>query len=140
MNIEHISDRASSYGMRGDIGDGMDVIDVYAHALQAVSLARKGQGPTLLELETFRLCGHSRRDPNNYMSDEEKKYWQERDPIPSFEKQLMDGKYMSEGEISEMRKAVEHSVDEAIAFGQESPDPVPEAMYEGLYVNMEVPR
>jgi pyruvate dehydrogenase E1 component alpha subunit len=140
MNIENISDRAASYGMRSDMADGMDVIDVYSHALQAAERARKGEGPTLLELKTFRLCGHSRRDPNNYMSDKEKEYWQKRDPIPTFEKQLLDGEYMSESEIAEMREAVERSVDEAIAFGQKSPEPGPEAMYEGLYVSMEVPR
>jgi pyruvate dehydrogenase E1 component alpha subunit len=140
MTIDHISDRAAAYGMRGDRADGMDVIDVYVHALEAVTAARRGQGPTLLELDTFRLCGHSRRDPNNYMTDEEKEYWQKRDPIPSFEALLKEGKYMTDKEIEELRRSVEHRVDQAIEFGQRSPDPEPEAMYQGLYVNMEVPR
>jgi len=140
MNIEHVSDRAAAYGMRGDMADGMDVIDVYTHALDAAARARKGDGPTLLELETFRLCGHSRRDPNNYMTDEEKKYWQKRDPIPSFETLLKEGKYMTDAEIKDLREAVEMSVDKAIQFGQQSPEPDPEALYQGLYVSMEVPR
>jgi pyruvate dehydrogenase E1 component alpha subunit len=139
-NIEHISDRAAAYGMRGDIADGMDVMDVYVHTKQALASARTGEGPTLLELKTFRLCGHSRRDPNNYMSDEEKEYWQKRDPIPSFEKQLVQGGFLSESEIVEITQSVEEDVDKAIAFGQQSPEPLPEALYEGLYVNMEVPR
>lgn len=140
MRIEHVADRAAAYGMRGDRADGMDVLDVYAHAREAVSLARKGEGPTLLELETFRLCGHSRRDPNNYMTGEEKEHWQKRDPIPFFEKLLREGKYMTEKEIADLKEAVELSVVQAIESGQQSPEPDPEVLFEGLYVNMEVPR
>jgi pyruvate dehydrogenase E1 component alpha subunit len=140
MRIEHIADRAAAYGMRGDRADGMDVLEVYAHAREALDLARKGEGPTLLELETFRLCGHSRRDPNNYMTQEEKEYWQKRDPIPSLEKLLLEGGYLTSREVEELRKGVEESVERAIESGQQGPDPEPEALYEGLYVNMEVPR
>jgi pyruvate dehydrogenase E1 component alpha subunit len=140
MNIEHISDRAAAYGMRGERADGMDVLDVYAHAREAASRAREGEGPTLLELETFRLCGHSRRDPNNYMTGKEKEYWQKRDPIPFFEKLLREGKYMTEKEIADLKEAVVLNVEQAIESGQQSPEPAPEALYEGLYVSMEVPR
>ncbi len=140
MRIEHIADRAAAYGMRGDRADGMDVLEVYAHAREAVDLARKGEGPTLLELETFRLCGHSRRDPNNYMTQEEKEFWQKRDPIPSFEKLLLEGEYMTSREVEELRESVEESVERAIESGQQGPDPEPEALYEGLYATMEVPR
>ena len=103
-------------------------------------MARKGEGPTLLELETFRLCGHSRRDPNNYMTGEEKEDWQKQDPIPFFEKLLCKGKYMTQKEIADLKEAVELSVEQAIFSGQTSPEPDPEALYEGLYVSMEVPR
>jgi pyruvate dehydrogenase E1 component alpha subunit len=138
--IEHISDRADAYGMRGDRADGMDVLEVYTHAKDAADRARRGEGPTLLELEAFRLCGHSRRDPNNYMTDEEKEYWQRRDPIPSFEKLLIEHGILSSGEVEELKTRVQSAVEEAIAYGQESPDPDDSAMYDGLYVNMEVPR
>ena len=140
MRIEHIADRAAAYGMKGDRADGMDVLEVYAHAREAVDLARKGEGPTLLELETFGLCGHSRRDPNNYMTQEEKEFWQKRDPIPSFEKLLLEGEYMTSREVEELRESVEESVERAIESGQQGPDPEPEALYEGIYATMEVPR
>jgi TPP-dependent pyruvate/acetoin dehydrogenase alpha subunit len=140
LNIENIADRASAYGMKGDIADGMNVLEVYAHAKEAVERARKGDGPTLLELKTFRLCGHSRRDPNNYMTKEEKEHWKKKDPIPFYEKILLEEKVLEKGKVAEMKKDVEKRVEEAIQFGQTSPDPKPEDTYRGLYVSMEVPR
>ena len=138
--VENIADRACAYGMRSDIGDGMDVLDVYRRAKNAADFARNGEGPTLLELKTFRLCGHSRRDPNNYMTKEERQYWKSRDPIILFESLLLDGGILDDKEVSNLRKKVEAVVDRAIEFGQTSPDPKPEDTYKDLYVSMEVPR
>jgi TPP-dependent pyruvate/acetoin dehydrogenase alpha subunit len=140
MNIENIADRASAYGMRGDIADGMNVLDVYEHAKGAVDRARSGEGPTLLELKTFRLCGHSRRDPNNYMSDEEKEYWEKKDPLPSFEDILKADGILSGEEIAEIKNEVKDSVQKAIDFGRESQEPDPGDVTMGLYVTMEVPQ
>lgn len=140
LKLENIADRAAAYGMRGDIADGMDVLNVYEHAKEAVERARNGEGPTLLELKTFRLCGHSRRDPNNYMSEEEKAYWQKKDPVPFFERLLLEEKVLQEGEVAELRKDVEARVEKAIEFAQGSPDPSPEDLYSGFYVTMEVPQ
>jgi TPP-dependent pyruvate/acetoin dehydrogenase alpha subunit len=138
--IENIADRAAAYGMRGDIADGMKVLDVYEHALEAVERARGGGGPTLLELKAFRLCGHSRRDPNNYMSEEEKALWQSKDPIPGFEKLLLGEGLLTAEEVKGLKGEVEASVDRAIEAGQKAKEPEASALYEGLYVNMEVPR
>jgi len=138
--VENIADRACAYGMRSDIGDGMDVLDVYKRAKNAVDFARKGNGPTLLELKTFRLCGHSRRDPSNYMTKEERQYWKSRDPIILFESLLLDEGIMDDKEVLNLRKKVDGIIDRAVEFGQTSPDPKPEDTYKGLYVSMEVPR
>jgi pyruvate dehydrogenase E1 component alpha subunit len=140
LKITDIADRAAAYGMRGEIGDGMNVFEVYEKARNAVSLAREGKGPTLLELKTFRLCGHSRRDPNNYMTDEEKEYWQGKDPIPACEKILKDAAYLNDELVQQIHSRVEEKVDQAITFGQTSPDPKPEDTYEDLYLQIEVPR
>jgi pyruvate dehydrogenase E1 component alpha subunit len=140
LNVKNIADRASSYGIRGDVADGMNVLDVFEHAKVAVDRARSGEGPTLLELKTFRLCGHSRRDPNNYMSDEEKEEWKNKDPLPLFEGILKEGEILTEKEIACMKKIVEEDVQKAIDFGRESPEPKPEDVTGGLYVTMEVPR
>lgn len=140
MKVANVADRVCAYGMRGDIGDGMDVLDVYSRAKQALDLARSGEGPTLLELKTFRLCGHSRRDPNNYMTKEERQYWRGRDPIILFESFLLDKDILDERAVSELRKKVDEKIDRAIEFAQNSPDPKPEDTYNDLYVTMEVPR
>ena len=140
MNIENIADRACAYGMRSDIGDGMNVLDVYQRAKAALEIARNGEGPTLLELKTFRLCGHSRRDPNNYMSTEEKDFWKKRDPVVLYEKFLCEQGILDNDRIMQIRKTVEDKVEEAVKFGQQSPEPAPEDTYNDLYINMEVPR
>ncbi|MCP4402181.1 MAG: thiamine pyrophosphate-dependent dehydrogenase E1 component subunit alpha, partial [bacterium] len=134
LKLENIADRAAAYGMRGDIGDGMNVFEVYEKARKAVTLAREGSGPTLLELKTFRLCGHSRRDPNNYMTTEEKEYWKGRDPIPACEKMLKEAGFLNDELIHQINNEVQEKVDQAIEFGQTSPDPKPEDTYKGLYI------
>jgi pyruvate dehydrogenase E1 component alpha subunit len=138
--VENVADRACAYGLRAAIADGMDVFAVYAAARQAVALARRGEGPTLLELKTFRLCGHSRRDPNNYMSKEEKKYWAARDPIPACERLLTQAGVLNEEGQARIKAEVEAAVQAAIREGQQAPEPSPEELYQGLYASLEVPR
>ena len=138
--IENVADRAASYGMRSEIADGMNVFDVYEKASEAVKLAREGKGPTLLELKTFRLCGHSRRDPNNYMTDEEKEYWKGKDPIPACEKEMLTAGLLDEKGIEAVKAEVDRAVDDAVKFAQEAPEPKPEDTYEDLYITCEVPR
>ena len=140
LKIENIADRASSYGMGAAIADGMDVLDVYSKAKKAIDNARSGKGPTLLELKTFRLCGHSRRDPANYIPKEEKDYWLKKDPIVSFEKVLKKENIIDDTMIEELKKRVESGIDAAIEYGQNSPDPKPEDTLNDLYITMEVPR
>lgn len=138
--IENIADRAAAYGIRGEIGDGMNVLDVFGKAKTAVARAREGQGPTLLELKTFRFCGHSRRDPNNYMSQEEKDYWKKKDPINQFENILLKEGILTTAMVQEIASCVDVKLTNAIRYGQESPEPAPEESLRDLYVNMEVPR
>jgi pyruvate dehydrogenase E1 component alpha subunit len=137
--IKNIAERVCAYGIRGAIAYGMDVLSVYAAAKEQVELARKGSGPSLLELKTFRLCGHSRRDPCNYISRQEKQYWQKRDPIVLYEKLLLAEKLIDKESVEELRSDVEKEIDEALEFAKNSPDPAPEDTYDDLYVNMEVP-
>jgi acetoin:2,6-dichlorophenolindophenol oxidoreductase subunit alpha len=138
--LTDIADRACAYGMRADIADGMDVLDVYFKAKKAINMAREGHGPTLLELKTFRLCGHSRRDSCNYMTKEEIEYWKTKDPISSFENLLIRKDLLSNAKAEKIRKIVDEKIDRAIEFAAASPDPKPEDTYEDLYVGMEVPR
>ena len=140
MKVENVADRACAYLMRSDIADGMKVLDVYSKAKEAVDLARNGGGPTLLELKTFRLCGHSRRDPNNYMTKEEIEYWKAKDPINLYQDLLIKENILDIKKAEKIREMIEENIEKALEFAENSPEPKPEDTYEDLYVTMEVPR
>jgi len=140
MKVKDVAERAASYGMRSMIADGMNVFDVHEKASAAINAARAGEGPTLLELKTFRYSGHSRRDPNNYMSKEEKEIWKNRDVILSCEKTLTEAGMLNPEKISSIRQAVLQKVENAMKFAQESPFPSPQDVEDGLYVTMGVPQ
>jgi len=140
MKVENIADRACAYGIKSEIADGMDVLDVYSKAKNAVNFARSGKGPFLLELKTFRFCGHSRRDPSNYVTKEEKEYWYSKDPIEFYKSILVKENILNDGEIEELKKSVEDKIDKALEFVENSEYPKKEDIYKDLYVSMEVPR
>ncbi|MDY6944853.1 MAG: dehydrogenase E1 component subunit alpha/beta [Pseudomonadota bacterium] len=88
MKNSRIAERAASYGFRGETVDGNDVLAVYEASQRAVAECRKGQGPVLLELLTYRRTGHSRRDPCHYQPKDEREAWAQRDPIERFAAQI----------------------------------------------------
>jgi TPP-dependent pyruvate/acetoin dehydrogenase alpha subunit len=138
--VADVAERAAAYGMRSAIADGMDVFAVYAAARAELERIRAGKGPALLELKTFRLCGHSRRDPNNYMSKEEKEHWAARDPLPACARALAAAGLLDQAAQDRLKAEVAAEVQEAIRAGQQAPEPSPDAVYQDLYVSMEVPR
>jgi pyruvate dehydrogenase E1 component alpha subunit len=140
MKLENIADRGAGYGIASSIADGMDVLAVFSKTRELLHKARSGEGPSLLELKTFRLCGHSRRDPCNYMSEEEKQYWQEHDPIPTFENKLLEAGLLTPEVKQTMQEETESQVKEALSDAQSAPFPDAEDTFRGLYTSMEVPR
>lgn len=84
------ADRAPAYGLESVLVDGNDVDIVYAVATAALDKARRGDGPSLIEVQTYRHGGHSRADPGKYRPDEEVAAWKERDPIPMYRQRLLD--------------------------------------------------
>lgn len=133
FKIENVADRAPSYGIAGHIVDGNDVLAVYQAARVAVERARGGEGPTLLECMTYRLCGHSRSDPRTYRTREEESRWQDRDPIPRFRQWLIREGICSDEELDEIAEGVEYIIDDAIAFAEASPDPQPAELYADVF-------
>ena len=79
--ITRLADRAASYGIPGVFVDGNDIVSMHAVAATAVERARAGEGPTLIEANTYRQVGHSRSDPATYRPEGELDYWLARDPI-----------------------------------------------------------
>jgi len=117
--VTDIAVRAASYAMPGEIVDGQDVDAVGAAMAQAVARARAGEGPTLLEMKTYRYSGHSRSDPATYRLAGELDLWLKRDPIDLFAAQLVSEKVI-DGDaltriVAEQRDAVEAATQAALA-------------------------
>lgn len=133
MNIQDIATRAISYGIPGAVVDGMDVFAVYDAVSQAVERARQGEGPTLIECKTYRYQGHWIGDDASYRSREEFELWQAKDPIPNFERRLMEMGVLTSEKVEEIKAQVEKELDEAVEFGKAASEPPAESLYEGLY-------
>ena len=123
--IEHVADRAPAYGMPGLIVDGNDVQAVYESAGEAIERARQGGGPTLMECETYRLCGHSRSDPRTYRAKEEEALYQEREPIGRLAATLKRRGLVTDGKLDQIEEEVAAVIDEAVDYAESSPDPEP---------------
>jgi acetoin:2,6-dichlorophenolindophenol oxidoreductase subunit alpha len=120
--IDHISERASAYGIPGKTVDGNDVLAVYKATKHAVGRAQKGRGASLIECVTYRHKGHSRFEPAAYRPDGELDSWLDKDPIKRFRKLLDDQGVYSFSESDRLKSEVDQRVQEAIEFAKQSPD------------------
>ncbi|MFN8009112.1 MAG: thiamine pyrophosphate-dependent dehydrogenase E1 component subunit alpha [Terriglobia bacterium] len=134
MRVATVSERAAAYGIPGKTIDGNDVELVYAATLEAAQRARSGQGPTLLELETYRFSGHSRSDPGNYRAKQEVEEWKRRDPIVRFETTYLASGLLNQAAIQTIRSEVDQELDQAVTYSESSPSPEPEACLTDVYV------
>lgn len=125
---------ADSYGMESARVDGMDVEAVYEAAQEAVERAHEGGGPTLIECVTYRFEGHHEGDTEFYRDESEAEEWREKDPLDTYPRKLIEKGVITEAEWTEMKRAIETDIQEAIEFARESPLPDPEQAFEGLYV------
>lgn len=123
--LKDLSDRAKAYGFPGLTVDGNDVLAVYEAASKAIVRARSGEGPTLIECKTYRWYGHSEIDPAKYRSKEEVEAWKKKDPIPRFEKYLIDRKVLGEEVKAEIAAQITAEINEAVEFADQSPYPEP---------------
>jgi TPP-dependent pyruvate/acetoin dehydrogenase alpha subunit len=140
VSVEHISERAASYSIPGINVDGQDILAVFAAVSEAVERARTGQGPTLLDVKTYRYREHAEfgrvgDSVRKYRSPEEVERWRQRDPIELFAQALVDGGTLDADGVEALRAEVQQEVQEAAEFAQESPYPELEAAYEHLYVD-----
>jgi TPP-dependent pyruvate/acetoin dehydrogenase alpha subunit len=133
--VERLEDKAQAYGMRAFTVDGNDLLAVYQTTLQAVELAREGQGPTFLVAHTYRIEGHTVGDPLTYRPKEETAAWKspERDPISRFGRRLVGEFGFAEAETEELRQRAHAAIDEALRFAEDSPEPEVAALWEDVY-------
>lgn len=126
------ADRAVAYNIPSAIVDGNDVLAVNEAATRAIKRARSGEGPTILELKTYRHGGHSRNDACGYRPKDEEKLWiQDKDPVKLFRERLINEKVATEEELQEIEKKQEADVEEAVDYAQKAPFPqLEEAMHD----------
>jgi 2-oxoisovalerate dehydrogenase E1 component len=132
--IPNVADRASAYGMPGEIVDGQDVLAVREVVEQAVERARAGGGPTLIEAKTYRYYGHSINDQRAYRTRDEEREWRQRDPIELFARRLIEAELFSEAEIQAIRDRSKATIEESVRFSQESPLPDVSELTDNVYV------
>ncbi|MFH1918347.1 MAG: thiamine pyrophosphate-dependent dehydrogenase E1 component subunit alpha [Planctomycetota bacterium] len=133
MKTDTISERGCAYGIPGVTIDGNDLLAVYETAKEAVSRAREGDGPTLLELMTYRITGHSRRDPALYQPEEEKQKALEAEPIGRFSKYLLDQGMADHESLGRIDREVEEEIEAAVEAAMAAPEPRPEDTLEDLF-------
>jgi TPP-dependent pyruvate/acetoin dehydrogenase alpha subunit len=131
--VKDIAARAAGYAIPGKIVDGNDVEQVHEAVTEAVKRARAGQGPSLIEAKTYRLWGHWIGDPDSYRSREEVEAHWRRDPLPIFERKLLDESVLNEKLRAEIDADARAQIDRAIEFMRKQPFPKPESALEDLY-------
>ena len=125
--------RAAAYGIAGAHVKGNDPIAMYKVSEEAVSRARNGQGPTIIEIETYRFLGHFQGDPELYRDKAEVPGLREQDPILKLRNSLVEAKGATEKELLKIEKRVKQEVDEAYQFARDSNYPAPEAALDDVF-------
>lgn len=123
MKVPHVVDRASAYGIRGELVDGNDVLTVIEATRRAADECRAGEGPVLLELLTYRRTGHSRRDPCHYQPEDEQEFWFKRDPIDMLKNAMIEQNIAVDDEFTAIDQGVTAAIDAAIEVARAEPEP-----------------
>ena len=132
--VTDLSQAGAGLGVPGERVDGMDVVAIRECVADHIEIARTDRRPTLVEAFTYRYRGHSAADPEIYREKEEVREWQQRDPIESFARRLIEAETITEEDLAEIREQVEAQVLEAVEFADASPEPPLDSIYDNLYV------
>ena len=131
--VEKMSDRAIGYGIPGITVDGTDVLEVYRVAKEAVERARKGGGPTIIELVTMRMAGHAAHDTAWYVPKNQLEEWKRKDPVHRYEKFLSDEGTLTKQEKESMLAGIQSMLEEEVKYALDQPYPPGEQAGEGIY-------
>lgn len=119
--------------------DGMDVVAVHNEMDEAVQRARKGDGPTFLEIRTYRYKGHSMSDPARYRTKDELEKYKGLDPIITIKAEISKKKYADEAWFEKVAADVKKIVDDSVKFAEDSPYPDLSELYKDVYVQEDYP-
>ncbi len=131
--VEHNDVRADAYGIPGHYIPGNDPIEIFRVAGEAVARARRGEGPSLIEIQTLRMAGHFMGDAEQYRAKDEMAMLKQRDPIPALRTYLMTADKLSEAEDKAITSRAQRRADAAVAFARESAYPRPEEAAEKVF-------
>ncbi len=135
FRAEHLATLAQGYGLPAHTIDGNDYFLVRSQVAEALTRARRGEGPTFIEAETYRKYGHSKSDDCFYRSEAEEEYWRQRDPIVRMQARLEELGVLTAEQDAELRAAAQAKIAEAVAFAREAPEPEAETAAEGLWAS-----
>lgn len=138
-NVHDLYKLGLAYDMPSFQVDGMKCETVHEAIESAVARARKGDGPTLLEMKTYRYKGHSMSDAQTYRTKDEVKEYQAQDPIENVLATIKKNKWASDTDIEAIEKKVEDIVAESVKFGEDSPYPTADELYKDVYSQTDYP-
>lgn len=128
------ADRAAIYDIPSEVVDGNDVLAVNEAATRAIARARAGEGPTIIEVKTYRHGGHSRNDACGYRPKDEADYWiHQKDPVNNFRKVILEHGVISEEELQKVEAEVEQEIDDAVEFAKNAPLPTYESALKNVF-------
>ena len=138
-NVTDLETMGASYRMPSATVDGMSPEAVCEAIAIAAERGRKGEGPTLLDIQTYRYKGHSMSDPQKYRTKDELHEYQGKDPIEYVRNVLMAQGWNTEAEIKAVEKEIKAEVEAAIEFAENSPYPEAHELYEDVYMTEDYP-
>lgn len=138
-NVHELYKIGLSYEMPSFPVDGMRCESVHEAIESAVARARKGDGPTLLEMKTYRYKGHSMSDAQTYRTKEEVAEYKLQDPIERVLATIKSNKWLSDADIEVIEKRVDDEVAESVRFAEESPFPSVDELYKDVYTQQDYP-
>jgi pyruvate dehydrogenase E1 component alpha subunit len=138
-NVLDIYKLGDAYDMPADAVDGMSMEAVHNSVIRAVKRARDGDGPTLIEMKTYRYKGHSMSDPQKYRTKEEVENYKEKDPVEVALQMIISNNWATEAEIELIQDRVEKEVSESVQFAEASAWPDDDEVYKDVYIQKDYP-
>ena len=138
-NVQDMSKLGAAYEMPSFNVDGMKPETVHNALLEAAERARKGEGPTYLNIMTYRYKGHSMSDPQKYRTKEEVAKYQDIDPLTTTLNTILKNKYANQKWADEIEDKITQIVQESVDFSENSPWPEDDELYKDIYVQADYP-
>ncbi|MBX7107997.1 MAG: pyruvate dehydrogenase (acetyl-transferring) E1 component subunit alpha [Chitinophagales bacterium] len=138
-NVSDISKLALGYDMPSMQVDGMRCESVHDAVAAAAARGRRGEGPTFLEIKTYRYKGHSMSDPAKYRSKEEVEEYKQKDPLETTLATIMKYNYATAEQIADLHERILAEIDDCVKFAEESPYPDPSEIYSDNYMEADYP-